>query len=302
VVSATTASTGQGDSSGHLWFASCASPAVTTPTHDHAIDVACGATPASVTSVSTDGRPAERRREEADDRERVEDARTAGDVEHEEHWDGDEEHRGHVQPPEPHVPGIALAARDDTRPRTSATLAAPTWTVRGPRIPPAGRHHATSDDWTVRPGQPQVIAPRGGSRRTALSTAPVPGTALPLHCCRAAPERRPVSATIDGVEQGTGIDVAAPAPHVWDVLVDVERWPEWTDSVTSVRLLCGGPLAVGSRVELSQPRIPTGTYTVTELEPGSVFVWSSASQAARCRRTTSALRCPTVAPGSSSAS
>jgi uncharacterized membrane protein len=82
-----------------------------------------------------------------------------------------------------------------------------------------------------------------------------------------------VSATIDGVEQGTGIDVAAPARHVWDVLVDVERWPEWTDSVTSVRLLGGGPLAVGSRVELSQPRIPTGTYTVTELEPGSVFVW-----------------------------
>ena len=33
------------------------------------------------------------------------------------------------------------------------------------------------------------------------------------------------------------------------------------------------PLVVGSRVEISQPRIPTGTYTVTALEPGSAFTW-----------------------------
>lgn len=79
--------------------------------------------------------------------------------------------------------------------------------------------------------------------------------------------------TMQDMEQSIIIDVAASPARVWTVLVDVERWPEWTSSVTSVRSLDAGPLAVGSRVEISQPRIPTGIYTVTTLEPGSMFVW-----------------------------
>jgi uncharacterized membrane protein len=75
------------------------------------------------------------------------------------------------------------------------------------------------------------------------------------------------------VEQSTSIDVEAPAERVWEVLRDVERWPEWASTVTSVRRLDDGPLAVGSQARIEQPRIPPTEYVVTELEPGRSFTW-----------------------------
>ncbi|WP_460716034.1 SRPBCC family protein [Nocardioides dilutus] len=83
------------------------------------------------------------------------------------------------------------------------------------------------------------------------------------------------------MEVRTSIDVAASTNHVWEVLVDFERWPEWTDSVSSVRPLDAGPLAVGSRVEISQPRLPTATYTVTALEPRRAFTWEQQQPGSR---------------------
>src|SRR3954463_12528598 len=77
----------------------------------------------------------------------------------------------------------------------------------------------------------------------------------------------------DPVEQSRRIDVEAPVERVWAVLQDVERWPEWATTVTSVRRLDDGPLAVGSRARVDQPRIPATEYVVTELEPGRSFTW-----------------------------
>ena len=75
------------------------------------------------------------------------------------------------------------------------------------------------------------------------------------------------------MERSVTVDIAAPAEVVWGVLTDVALWPEWTPTVTSVTRLGEGPLRLGSRAKINQPKIPESEYVVTELDPGRSFTW-----------------------------
>ncbi|HEU5155001.1 MAG TPA: SRPBCC family protein, partial [Gemmatimonadales bacterium] len=69
------------------------------------------------------------------------------------------------------------------------------------------------------------------------------------------------------------VEIAAPPERVWTVLADLERWPEWTQSVTSIELLQPGPLAVGTTVRVSQPKLKPAVWEVTEVKTGRSFTW-----------------------------
>ena len=65
------------------------------------------------------------------------------------------------------------------------------------------------------------------------------------------------------------------------MLSDGERWPEWTPTVTSIKLLEPGPLRVGLRALIRQPKFPPAVWKVTELENGRSFTWVTGSPLVR---------------------
>ena len=77
-------------------------------------------------------------------------------------------------------------------------------------------------------------------------------------------------------------EVDAPPNVVFEVLSDVDRWPEWTPTVTRVERLddASAPFALGTRVRIVQPRVPPAEWTVTAFEPGKGFRFVSRSPGA----------------------
>jgi len=74
-------------------------------------------------------------------------------------------------------------------------------------------------------------------------------------------------------EETTEVD--ADPQRVWEVLVDVESWPEWTPSMTTVKAVSPPPLCLGSRVAIKQPRLAPAEMKVDEYVEGRSFAWSS---------------------------
>jgi uncharacterized membrane protein len=70
-------------------------------------------------------------------------------------------------------------------------------------------------------------------------------------------------------EQSVVID--APQNRVWDVLTDLEAWPQRIETVDAVALLTPPPMAVGTRVRLKQPKLGEGTWEVTVWDGPSYF-------------------------------
>jgi len=74
------------------------------------------------------------------------------------------------------------------------------------------------------------------------------------------------------------VNINAPPERVWAVMKDVERWPEWTESMKSVERLDSDEFGLGSKAKLKIRRSPNANvWTVTELTPNRSFTWETNS-------------------------
>ncbi|MGH8162495.1 MAG: SRPBCC family protein, partial [Gammaproteobacteria bacterium] len=71
------------------------------------------------------------------------------------------------------------------------------------------------------------------------------------------------------------VEAKASPATAWQVITDVEHWPEWTASVTRIKHLNEGPLSVGSRARVEQPGMRAMVWTVTRLESENRFDWET---------------------------
>ena len=70
------------------------------------------------------------------------------------------------------------------------------------------------------------------------------------------------------------IEIDASQERVWEVLSDLEAWPQRIETVDTVELLTPAPITIGSRVRLKQPKLPEGTWDITVWDAPSYFEWT----------------------------
>jgi uncharacterized membrane protein len=75
----------------------------------------------------------------------------------------------------------------------------------------------------------------------------------------------------------TTIEIPAPPSRVWAVMSDIERWPEWTPSITSVQRLDDGPIRIGSRARVKQPKLASSVFEIIAWNPERGFDWVTKS-------------------------
>jgi uncharacterized membrane protein len=75
--------------------------------------------------------------------------------------------------------------------------------------------------------------------------------------------------------------ICSSSEHVWSVLSDVERWPRWLPTVSSVQRLGSDGMQRGARFRIVQPGVSQAVWAVTSVWPNRFFTWQSCSPGLR---------------------
>ncbi len=71
--------------------------------------------------------------------------------------------------------------------------------------------------------------------------------------------------------------IAALPNEVFNVLIDVCKWNQWTPSITDISILNNDRLRIGTKIKVLQPKLAPAIWTVKEIEFNKLLTWEKAS-------------------------
>ena len=71
------------------------------------------------------------------------------------------------------------------------------------------------------------------------------------------------------------VHIDAPPAKVWEVMVDVERWPSFAPQLRSIERREAGPLRLGSSARVTPNGFFGSDWVVTEYTEGRSFAWKA---------------------------
>jgi hypothetical protein len=69
----------------------------------------------------------------------------------------------------------------------------------------------------------------------------------------------------------TQIEIQAPVQVIWNIMLQVERWHEWTPTINSIKKLGTDGFGTGTKLLIEQPKLPTAVWKVFEMKPEEGF-------------------------------
>jgi uncharacterized membrane protein len=77
------------------------------------------------------------------------------------------------------------------------------------------------------------------------------------------------------VEKTSVID--APPKDIFTVLMHLDRWNLWTESITEMSILNNDEPEPGSKIKVLQPKLPPAIWTITKIDPNKTLTWQKKS-------------------------
>jgi uncharacterized membrane protein len=71
----------------------------------------------------------------------------------------------------------------------------------------------------------------------------------------------------------TSVKITAPVDRVWSTTCDIESWPRWSPTMTSVTRSDAGPLRPGVSARVQQPKLRPATWVVDVVEESRNLTW-----------------------------